>query len=100
MNRRTKALDISRKVKEAVWERDGGHCVLCGNPNAAPNAHYIPRSQGGLGIEENVVTLCPACHDTYDNSASRWAIRDELREYLQGKYPRWDETKLTYRKGM
>lgn len=49
MNRRTKALAISDKVKQAVLDRDE-YCVWCGR-QGAPNAHYISRAQGGLGIE-------------------------------------------------
>lgn len=45
VHRRTKTLDISKKVKDRVWERDGGRCVLCGNPQAMPNAHYIPAAR-------------------------------------------------------
>lgn len=98
MHRQTKATNISTAVKAAVWERDGGKCVLCGSHMAAPNAHYIARSHGGLGVEQNLVTLCLSCHDRYDNSADRMLIRAELRAYLKSKYPDWTETKLTYRK--
>lgn len=98
MHRRTKALALTKAVKDAVWERDGQACVLCGSPFAFPEAHYISRAQGGLGIEENVVTLCRSCHDRYDNSAERQYIRPRLEAYLRGIYPGWDETKLIYRK--
>ena len=100
MRKATKQLSISRKVKEAVYRRDGGYCVLCGSPYGLPNAHYIARSQGGLGIEENVVTLCEQCHWEYDQSYKRKALREKLRAYLQNNYPDWDERKLIYRKGM
>lgn len=96
MNRRTKALDIPRKVKQKVLERD--HCcVWCGR-EGAPNAHYISRAQGGLGIEENILTLCTECHRRYDQSEDRPIMREYFREYLQSKYPDWDESKLIYRK--
>lgn len=99
MHKRTKALSISKRVKDAVWERDGGCCVLCGNPRAQPNAHYISRAQGGLGIERNIVTLCLNCHRRYDQTADRAEIRLDLREYLESKYPDWDESQLIYQKG-
>ncbi len=51
MSKRSKACDISPKVKKKVWERDNHCCIICGSPYAMPNAHYIARSQGGLGIE-------------------------------------------------
>ena len=98
MHRRTKALAISKAVKDAVWERDGHCCVLCGSPYANPEAHYISRAQGGLGVEENVLTLCRACHGRYDNSCERPFIRERLAQYLASRYPDWSEEKLVYRK--
>ena len=99
MYRRTKALDISPAVRKAVWERDGGRCVLCLSPEAAPNAHYIARSHGGLGIEQNLVTLCSACHHRYDNTPDRPYIREELKAYLMSRYEDWDQQNLIYKKG-
>ena len=95
---RTKACDISQRVKKAVWERDGHYCIKCGNPTAMPNAHYIPRANGGLGIEENIVTLCAECHRKYDQSPARSEFREYIREYLSSKYQNWDEKKLIYKK--
>lgn len=96
---RTKALDIPQKVKDIVWLRDNRCCVLCGNPMASPNAHFISRAQGGLGIEQNIVTLCDRCHRDYDQTAARQYIRAELRQYLSGKYDNWKEDDLIYKKG-
>ena len=74
--------------------------MVCGNGyNVMPNAHYIPRAQGGLGVEENVVTLCIRCHNAYDNSPQRGILGREIRDYLKSQYPAWDENKLIYRKG-
>lgn len=99
MHKQTKAVDVPPAVKRAVWERDGRRCVLCGSfRDAAPNAHVIPRSQGGLGVEENIVTLCLACHDRYDNGEGRAYTREELTAYLREKYPDWSEEGLRYRK--
>ena len=104
---RTKATDISQKVKRAVWERDGGRCVVCGNSyNVMPNAHYIPRSRGGLGVEQNIVTLCTnlthnQCHYRYDfgRKEERQMIHDIIKRYLQSKYEDWNEDDLYYKKG-
>lgn len=98
MNRRTRALSISPRVKRAVYERDGHCCVLCGSPYGLPEAHYISRAHSGLGIEQNIVTLCRDCHRRYDQSSERAEIRAELREYLKKQYPDWDESKLVYDK--
>ena len=98
-SRRTKALEIPQTVKAKVFERDGGCCVWCGSPAGQPNAHYIPRSRGGLGIEENILTLCwQPCHLNYDQSTERKRMREYFRDYLKSKYPEWDENKLTYKK--
>lgn len=98
MNRRTKALDILPRVKKIVYDRDKGNCILCGAPGA-PNAHYISRGQSGLGIEQNVVTLCQTCHMAYDQSTQREILKNEIADYLRSKYPCWDNVRLTYQKG-
>jgi len=102
MQKRTKALAIAKEVKQAVAERDSFNgwpcCIICGSPEGLPEAHYIPRSQGGLGIEENIVTLCRPCHGDFDQSDKRADIKAQLRQYLQEIYPEWDESKLYYRK--
>lgn len=97
-SKRTKAVDISQAVKRKVWERDNQCCILCDNHYAMPNAHYISRAQGGLGIEENIVTLCFGCHFKYDNTVQRKELREKIKDYLQSKYPDWDEKNLIYRK--
>lgn len=102
---RSKATDISESVKQRVWERDGGRCVVCGSHIAMPNAHYIPRSKGGLGIEENIITLCTSmtpnhCHERFDKGTQkeREQIRKIIRSYLQEKYSNWNEEDLVYHK--
>lgn len=97
MHARTKASQISKETKWKVLERDGGKCVLCGRTCSVYNAscHFIGRGRLGLGIEQNIITLCPECHYNLDNGE---VGRDELREYLQSKYSDWDEKKLIYTK--
>jgi len=98
MHKQTKACDISKAVKDAVWERDGHACIICGSRLAFPNAHYIPRSHGGLGIEQNIATLCMDCHRAYDQSPARPWFHEQIKKYLKSKYPGWDESKLIYHK--
>lgn len=105
---RTRALEIPPKVKKAVSKRDSeeGHpcCLWCGKPaptddkTAFSCAHYIPRSQGGLGIEENILTLCWDCHNKYDHTSERAEMKGIFKSYLKSIYPDWDEKKLVYRK--
>lgn len=96
-SKRTRALSISPAVREAVTERDGGMCIWCGRPGD-PVAHYISRAQGGLGIEQNILTLCPECHRRYDQSHRRGEMRAVFRQYLMEHYPGWDENELIYRR--
>lgn len=97
-HKRTQALAISKAVKDAVFERDLQRCVWCGSSAGLPEAHFISRAQSGLGIEENVVTLCRPCHDLYDHSGRRQEIRNFLALYLATCYIGWDESKLVYKK--
>ena len=106
MRKDTKARDFSRKAKEQISERDSINgwpcCVFCGLAAPAPlawsNAHFISRGQGGLGVPENGLTLCPECHRRYDQTTARQEMREFFREHLQEHYPGWDEEKLIYRK--
>ena len=106
MRKDTKARDFSRKAKEQISERDSIDgwpcCVYCGLAAPAPlawsNAHFIARSQGGLGIPENGLTLCPEHHRRYDQTTDRKRMREYFREYLKSKYENWSEEALIYRK--
>ena len=106
MSKMSNATDISMSVKKKVFERDNGRCIVCGNSiNVMPNAHYIPRRKGGLGIEENIVTLCTnftinKCHYKYDHTTkeNREKIGKIIRKYLKSKYKDWNEENLYYKK--
>lgn len=98
MHKRTKACAISQKTKQVVWARDGGRCIFCGSTNALPEAHIFPRSHGGLGIPENIVTVCRSCHDKMDNSSARTGMLAYAKEYIRQMYGEWNEEKVAYRK--
>ncbi|MGN0557739.1 MAG: HNH endonuclease [Acutalibacteraceae bacterium] len=96
-SRMSAACDISQRVRREVYERDGGRCVYCGNPNRLQTAHYIPRSLGGLGVPMNLCMLCLDCHTALDNGADT-ALREDIRQavkaHLQKQYPAWAEDRL------
>lgn len=98
-SKRAKACAISTKTKKTVYERDNGLCVVCGRLGL-PDAHYIPRSKGGFGIEENIVTLCRDCHNLFDFGTKEQMeeIGGIIREHLKGCYPDWNEDDLIYKK--
>lgn len=104
---RTEALSIPREVKMQVARRDRADgwpcCILCGKPAPTRNVlafscvHYISRAQGGLGVERNILTLCPICHREYDGT-ERNTLRPILRRYLREHYDDWNEEDLIYKK--
>ena len=113
MNKRTKALQYTKETAEKVAERQNYECLFCkcGYHTERKNlsnlefnvydiAHFINRSQGGLGIEENLVLLCRFHHHHLDNSNK--GLRTEMllimEEYLKQCYVGWNKDNLVYRK--
>jgi 5-methylcytosine-specific restriction endonuclease McrA len=57
-------------------------CRVCSKPGPARH-HLVPRSQGGLDVEANIIPLCTACHLAF-HQGTNWAyyastIRARLR---------------------
>lgn len=100
VSKMAKACDISQETKEVVWERDNHKCIFCGKhvPVGCANSHYIPRSQGGLGIEQNIVTACPECHHEQDNGLNTEYYELKTKRYLQSHYGDLLEINLIYKK--
>lgn len=103
--------DFDRKTAEKIFERDGQQCLFCrmGYHMECKSLmlleipdimHFVNKSQGGLGIEENGVTGCRYHHGLLDNGHA--GLRDEMLEmmetHLKECYPEWDKSKLKYNK--
>lgn len=97
-HKQTKSTDIPERIKRRVRERDGNCCIICGRPWWLQTAHYIGRAQGGLGIPQNLVTLCRECHEKYDNGDYREEYGQMIHDYLKGWYPDLDKLELRYDK--
>lgn len=97
-SKRTKATSITPKVRQAVEERDNHCCIFCGKLGRG-EAHFIKRSQGGLGIEENLLTVCRECHFQMDDGLARKLYLYKAENYLKSHYPDWDKKDLIYKKG-
>ena len=97
MHRTTKATAIPQSVKEAVTMRDKGRCIFCGRPGK-PVSHVVRRSQLGMGIEQNIVTACDACHRQLDEGRTREAMYARAVAYLKGFYPEWNREDMIYKK--
>lgn len=98
---RTKATEIQKLVKEIVWYRDKRKCIFCNRlvPIFNANAHFIPRSAGGKGIEENIFTACDFCHSEQDNGLNTEEYTTKAENYLKSIYgSNWNKEKLIYKK--
>lgn len=97
---RTKALMISKEVKRIVWERDNHKCIFCGKycDIGLANSHFIKRAQGGLGIEQNIMTNCLECHFMFDDTPMRKYMIQRAEDYFKEKYPDWNKDDLVYHK--
>lgn len=111
MNKRTKKLQFSTNTRKKIICRDNGECIFCSRgyhmQSRDPFAyeikdimHYVSKSAGGLGIEENGAVGCRYHHTLLDNGNK--GLRPEMleifREHLKSHYPGWDEAKLSYQK--
>lgn len=111
MNKRTKALQFSQKTRQAIWDRDYGQCLFCSLDYHCTSTsqlayeikdimHFIPRSQGGLGVEGNGVIGCRYHHQMLDNG--NVGLRSEMlammEEHLKTHYPGWSRKELIYSK--
>lgn len=97
MHKRTRACAIPKEVKLIVYERDHERCIFCGAPGL-PEAHVIPRSHGGLGVPQNIITVCRSCHDKLDNSTKRQQMLPEAVAYLKSFYPDWKKEDYVFDK--
>ena len=95
MSKRSKACEITPEVRRAVEERDGHRCIFCGRSGRG-EAHFIGRAHGGLGVEENILTVCRYCHHELDNGLDRAYYVAKAENYLRDHYPDWDANKLVY----
>ena len=119
-SKRSIATSIPPLVKQKVWERQNGKSLFSPYiPISVEECccHFIPRSQGGLGIEENIFGCVQRSyrneHMFFDGNYLRGAhdpcvqvtgltqeeMHTVVRNHLIRNYPDWDEENLKYKKG-
>ncbi len=59
--------DTYRQLHRQVLERDGWRCQFCGALSNLEVHHKRFRSHSGPDSEENLITLCSACHANVHN---------------------------------
>lgn len=103
-SRRAKACDFPKKDRISIKERDSVNgrpcCIFCGSTNSLQIAHYISRSAGGLGIQENGACACIHCHQKLDTGCElvRNKLRNRFKQYLEYYYPFFEDDRRIYRK--
>lgn len=110
-SKRSKALEISKEVKEKVWARQRGRSLFAPYlPITVEECccHYIGRGQGGLGIEENIFGCYQRSwlneHYWFDGqekpkgNLTREEMRIVVANHMRMNYRNWNEKDLVYRK--
>lgn len=108
--KQTRRHDFTPAMRRRIEDRDMG-CIFCRMGYHMPAndyfgthifsiMHYIPRSQGGLGIEQNAAVGCQYHHNMLDNDnkGRRAEMLEKFKDYLQRVYPGWNEEDLIYNK--
>lgn len=58
---------IPESVRNEVWRRDLGKCVMCGSQEKLEFDHIIPISKGGSNTARNLQLLCESCNRKKSN---------------------------------
>ncbi|ODR35473.1 hypothetical protein [Eisenbergiella tayi] len=114
MKRRKKASEekyvFSREVAEKIMNRDGG-CFFCSCGYHMQSSsdygykipdimHVVPKSDLGLGVEQNGVLGCRYHHGLMDNGNKglHQEMQTMLENYLCELYPGWNRESVRYHK--
>lgn len=100
MSKRSKATDITPKVRKEVMERDKC-CVNCGSHSTLTIAHvYVSRAHGGKGIINNLAVLCTRCHGHLDNGKAHQSmiVKFNVEHYMERIYGKPNLDEIKYRK--
>lgn len=111
MKKQARQHQFDRKVQKRIYYRDEGVCIFCSREyhmhckspmlyNIYDYMHYINKSKGGLGIEENGVLGCRYHHMLLDNGhlGLRPEMLEIMKKHLQSNYKDWNEEKLIFKK--
>lgn len=107
----TRRLEFTAKARKAIHKRDQEACVFCAAGYEPPEdpaysrtalqvMHIVPRSQLGMGVEQNGALGCVWHHQMMDNGnrENREEMLAMLEERMRQIYPGWTRESVTYRK--
>lgn len=102
---------FDEETRRIIYYRDNETCIFCKigfhmeckDPmlyQIKDIMHYINKSQGGLGIQQNGALGCRYHHSLLDNGNKelRPAMLAVFKEHLRQQYPNWNEKALVYNK--
>lgn len=74
-------------MDELYFERANRKCEWCEEPIDSHETHHIkPRSEGGPNDPENLIVLCPNCHDKADRGM---LSRSKLTRVVSKNMEQW-----------
>ena len=90
--------NVSTKMRQRVYKRDGYRCALCDCTHYIQIHHVVPRGAGGkVESEQNMITLCATCHaqahghDVFNTGITAEDMEQYCVEYLADHYaPDWN----------
>jgi 5-methylcytosine-specific restriction endonuclease McrA len=71
------------KMPMRVKERDKFRCRWCGATNQGIHVHHIRYRRGPADdVEDNLISLCPACHSTVHGLNRKFPIRKHVAQEI------------------
>jgi 5-methylcytosine-specific restriction endonuclease McrA len=75
-------------LRERVWTRDGGKCVVCGTSvilergtsQSMHCAHVKSKGASGEWTEDNMLTKCPFCHIQIEHAYGKSGVKPVPRK--------------------
>lgn len=104
-------MEFTAKERRKIHERDRERCVFCEMGYQMPEdpaycrtglqiMHIVPRSQLGMGVEQNGALGCVWHHNLMDNGnrERRKEMMTILERRMEMFYPGWSRNRVTYSK--
>lgn len=92
------------KWRQAVIDKYGECCIVCGTNHWVQAAHLMPKGQGGLSDTDNGAPMCQQHHVAYDSSRltikPEWLHPDQVAWLADHHWVRWSDDGSVSGRGM